>query len=251
MKNSIVLFISILLLNCDIVGCNKTETLNNLAVDKSISLLCTPDLYNLTETWADEFYHLNPDVKMEVIKVEESSVAEDLDLSRHSGFFSSEYPGKYDKSTWNVVVGRDVIVPVFNSKNPLVSEICQHGISPEGLAQIFKNPEMKHWGTLLNNQKNAPVNLYMIDEESINTGMAKWLKLDQIMIDGIEKVKNGNALISSVQNDPYSIGLCKITNITDLNSQHIAESIKLLPIDRNNNGKIDYMEKIPDDLNIL
>jgi glycine cleavage system H lipoate-binding protein/ABC-type phosphate transport system substrate-binding protein len=188
---------------------------------------------------------------MEVIKVEETSVAEDLDLSRYSGFFSSEYPGKYDKSTWNVVVGRDVVVPIFNSKNPFVNEICQHGISSEGLAQIFKNPEMKHWGTLLNNQKDAPVNFYMIDEESINTGMVKWLKLDQITIDGIKKVKNGKALISSVQRDPYSIGLCKITNITDLNSQFIAESIKLLPIDRNSNGKIDYMEKIHDDLNIL
>jgi glycine cleavage system H lipoate-binding protein/ABC-type phosphate transport system substrate-binding protein len=251
MKNSIILFIGLLLLNCGFASSFNDEARNNLAEDNSISIFCTPDLYNLTATWADEFYHLNPDVYFKIINVDESSFAENLNISRNVGFISSEYRGMIDKSTWKIVVGRDVIVPIFNSKNPFVNEICQQGISSEGFAQIIKNPEMKHWGTLLNNQKNDPVNFYMIDEESINSGMAKWLKLDQITIDGIKKLKNGKAVISSVQKDPYSIGLCKITNITDLNNQYNVESIKLLPIDRNSNGKIDYTEKIPDDFNIL
>jgi len=250
MKNSIVLFIGLLLLNCGFASSYNDEARNNPAEDKSISILCTPALNNLTGKWADEFCNLNPDVNIEVINVDESSFAENSNLSRNVSLISGEIPGRVDKSTWNVVVGRDVIVPIFNSKNPFVNEICQQGISSEGLAQIFNNPEMKDWGTLLNNQENVPVNIYMIEDESINSGMAELLGLDQSRIDGI-KVENGKELISSVRKDPYSIGLCKIISIADLDAQSIAESIRLLPIDRNSNGKIDYMEEIYDDLDIL
>jgi len=80
--------------------------------------------------------------------------------------------------------------------------------------------------------------------------MIKWVNLDKKMVNGI-RVENGKDLISSVQNDPYAIGICKITDVNDLSKQGIVESISLLPIDRDGNGKIDYMEKIYDDLNVL
>ncbi|HUS86161.1 MAG TPA: substrate-binding domain-containing protein, partial [Bacteroidales bacterium] len=250
MKNTIVLFIGLLLLNCSIPDRTKEEARNNLSADDSINIFCTPDLYNLTARWASEFCNINPDVKIKVINVTESSVAENLNINRNLGFISGEYSAMHDESTWKVVVGRNVIVPIFNSKNPFVNEICQQGISPEELAQIFKNPEMKNWGTLLNNQKNVPINFYMIDDPSINSGMSKLLNVNQIMIDGI-KAGDGKELISSVQNDIYSIGICKIANILDPSNQSILEGVKLLPIDRNGNGKIDYMEEIYDDLNVL
>ena len=129
MKNSIVLFIGLLLLNCGFASSYNDEARNNPAEDKSISIFCTPDLYDLTGTWADEFCHLNPDVNIEVISVDESSFAENSNISRNVSLISGEIPGRIDKSTWNVVVGRDVIVPIFNSKNPFVNEICKQGIS--------------------------------------------------------------------------------------------------------------------------
>ena len=250
MKNSTVLFIGLLLLICDIADCNKNEARKKLAVDNSLGVVCTPELYNLTATWADEFCKLYPDVKIEVKNITESSLAENINLSENLGLISSEHPVTEDRSTWHVVIGRDVTVPIFNSENPFVNELCQQGISLEGFTQIFKNPELRYWGTLINSKENAPVNFFMIDDESINSGLAKLLGLDQFTFDGI-KVENGEELISSVQKDPYSIGFCKITDILDLNRQSIAESIKLLPIDRNSNGRIDYMEELYDDLNTL
>jgi glycine cleavage system H lipoate-binding protein/ABC-type phosphate transport system substrate-binding protein len=250
MKNLIFLLISLSLLNCSIASGYNDETQNELSVENSISIYCTPDLYNLTETWADEFCNLNPNVKVDVINVEEATAAERIIIENNPGFISSDFPEMYDKSTWNVVVGRDVIVPIYSSKNPFLDEIGQKGISPESLAQILKYPESKSWGTLLKNLKDVPVNFYMIDDVSINTGIAKLLEMDQISIDGV-KVEDGKELIASVQKDPYSIGLCKITDIIDLNGQRLTESVKLLPIDRNGNGQIDYMEKIYDDLNVL
>ncbi len=250
MRDSIVLFISLLLLHCGTVDAFKDKTRKKPAPDNTLSILCTPDLYDLTTRWANEFCHLNPEVKMEVVNTEKSSFAGDLNMEGKLGFISGTYPGIFDKSVWNLVIGRDVIVPVFNASNPFADEISLQGITPEGFAEILSNPEMKHWGTLIDNQRKESVNLYLTDDESINSGMAKFLGLDQITIDGT-KVGNGEALMSSVQKDPFAIGLCKITTITDLNGQGMAENIKLLPIDRNGNGKIDFMEKIYDDLDIL
>jgi len=252
MKNPIVLFIGLLLMNFNVANSSKDQALKNLSPDKSIHIYCSPDLYSLTSTWADAFCNLHSDLKIEVTTFEESSVAENFDIKEYLGFISGEYPEMYNKSVWTVVVGRDVIVPVFNSKNPFADEICQQGISSEEFPQIFKYPELKHWGTLLNNQENVPVNFYLVEDEdeSVHLRMAELIGFEQITIDGI-RVGNGEELIHSILKDPYSIGFCKITNIPDPGLQTVAEGIKLLPIDRNGNGEIDYMEKIYDDLNVL
>jgi glycine cleavage system H lipoate-binding protein len=80
--------------------------------------------------------------------------------------------------------------------------------------------------------------------------MAKLLNVNPIEIDCI-KVGNVEELISAIQNDPYSIGICKMINYLDFGNQSTDEGIELLPVDRNGNGKIDYMEKIYDDFNVF
>ena len=250
MKNTIILLIGLFLLNCSLTAKNKKEPGNSNSAVEEISIFCSPDLFNITSTWAGQFCSLNPDVNIKVINVKLSSGVENLYISKNLSFISKEYSEMNDGSAWNVVVGREVMVPIFNSKNPFLNEICQQGISPEKLAQIFSDPEKKNWGTLIGNQNKAPVNFYMTDDMSINSGMAELLSVNQSRIEGI-KAENDNELISMVQNDPYSIGICKFTSLQDMNINSISENIELLPIDRNGNGKIDHMEKIYDDLNVL
>lgn len=248
MRTRIVLIICILLLNC-CTSNRKEEVNNNLPVEGSISVFCTPDLFNLTTKWVSEFCRINPNVNIKVI--EESSIVKVLHRDRNLAFVSDEYESAlYNESIWKIVIGRDVIVPIINSKNPFLDEIYQQGISSEKFAQIFQDHKMQKWGTLLKIEQNVPVNYYMIHDESINSGVANFLNLNQISINGTE-VENTNELISSIQNDAYAIGFCKMVNILDISNQRIVENIKLLPIDRNGNGEIDYMEKIYDNLNLL
>jgi glycine cleavage system H lipoate-binding protein/ABC-type phosphate transport system substrate-binding protein len=250
MKHTIVLFISLLLLNFTISGSKKNEERKILAAKDSITVFCSPDLYNLTMEWADEFCNLNPDIKVKVINVPKGSETENLNKAGILGFISGEYSEMYNESGWNVVVGRDVIVPIFNSKNPFLNEISQKGITLEKLAQIIKFQDKRNWGTLLNTSQNAAINLYMADDESIISGLVKLLDQTKVEFAGI-KIENSEELISSVQKDPYSIGICKMLNLPDLSAQRINEGIRLLPVDRNGNGEIDYVENIYDDLNIL
>jgi glycine cleavage system H lipoate-binding protein/ABC-type phosphate transport system substrate-binding protein len=247
MKNSIVLFIGLLLLLCDLAHCSIREARKDPDAGKSLSIGSSPDTYDLTERWAEEFCKLYPDVKMEVKRVTESSPAGPPDISVYSAMISSRRPVTEDQSIWHVVIGRDVTVPVINSENPFLDELYRQGISPEKFTQSLTKPASRNWGTLLDNMENSPVHFYMIDDESIRSGMARLSGLDPFMLEGM-KVENGEALISSVQNDPYAIGFCKITDILDPERQIISERVKPLPLDRNNNGKIDYMEDVYDDL---
>jgi glycine cleavage system H lipoate-binding protein len=79
------------------------------------------------------------------------------------------------------------------------------------------------------------------------TGVSKYLNTEAGKINGV-KTLNDQELISAVQNDPYAIGFCKMIDITGTDNQQIVENIRLLPLDKNGNGKMDYMERIYDDM---
>lgn len=250
MKNKIFLCIGLLLLTFALKGSND-EAKFKLSLKGSISVFSTPDLFNLTTNWADEFCNLNPNVKIKVNKVTENFMADILNVRKSLGFISSDHFSVLDiEPRWDIVIGRDVIVPIISSKNPFIEEINQQGISSEEFAVFFKNHKMQQWGTLLNITQNASVNYYMVKDESVNSVVADFMNVNKIAINGIE-VDTEEELIASIQNDPYAIGFCKMISILNTDNQRLVNNIQLLPIDRNGNGEVDYIENIYDDLNVL
>lgn len=262
MKKTIFLIFSLLLIYfiilCSILSCKRELTQNKFSLENSeipakstLSIFSTSELSELTAQWANEFSSLNPEVTIKVAHISETSIAEKFDKTSNLIFTSGELDTTFfNKSNWKEVVGRDVIVPIVNSRNPFINEIISQGISFEVFTQVINDPELRNWGTLLKNQQNIPVNLYFTDDASTNSGLEKLLNVNQININGM-KVGEGEDFISAVQRDPYSIGITKLTNILDFNNQSFFENIKLLPIDKNDNGKIDYWENIYDDSNVL
>ena len=251
MKRAIYLLISLLLVNCNSMYSRHSASENNPSPGDSLKVLATPDLYNLSMKWAGEYNRLFPGTQIKVVSVSDAGAAADLIKDGKIGFVSNEYyPGLKSESIWKVVVGRDVVVPIINSKNPYMKEISLHGISPEIFARFLSNKDSRNWGTLLNNGQNSPANYYSIDDESMVKSLAGFLNTDQANIAG-NKTGNVEEIIASVQKDPYAIGFCKMIDILDYKNQSIIENIKLLPIDRNGNGLIDYNEKIYDDINVF
>ena len=249
MKRIIYLLISLLLINYDYVSGNELLTENLHSTKDSIIVLSTPNLYNLAVKWANEFNKLYPEMKIKILTTSDKMMTDKLIAKGNIGFVSNEYYSGFDsQSLWKVVVGRDVIVPVINSKNPFSNDICKQGISTELLKAFFNNADNKNWGTLLRNNKNAPVNYYWVNDESTKTGLRGFLKTSQNLTPGT-KVENGKELISAIQKDPYALGFCKMTDILDFNSRSIVENIRLLPLDKNGNGSIDFSERIYDDFN--
>ncbi|TSA31194.1 MAG: hypothetical protein D4R64_18575 [Porphyromonadaceae bacterium] len=248
MKNIIFLSICLLLLSCSYAY--DQEKINR-PLEGTFKVFCTPDLYNLTTKWTNEFSALHTNVKIDVFRNTESPGEEIFDTGRNLGFISNEFYSKLDNnSLWKMVVGRDVIVPIFSSKNPFLEKIEQQGISPDELAESFNNPGQQKWGTILDNAQNDPVAYYLLNDSSFQKGIANFLNLDQTALNGIE-VENGHELISQVQKKPYAIGFCRLADLQGHSNSATNENIRLLPIDRNGNGEIDYIENIYDDVNVL
>ena len=125
-----------------------------------------------------------------------------------------------------MVVGRDVVVPVFNSKNPMLKEIEGQGISSEDFARLFKNPANLNWSTLLDNGTDVPLHYFNTNNASINSSIAAFLNQNQIPETGII-VNDGKEMIASIQKDPYGLGFCRMKDLLDLNGQNIPENIQI------------------------
>ena len=245
MKTRIFLCIGILLLGFYSGICQEATGNKAIIREGTINIASSPDIYNLAIKWAGEFGRLNPKLNLIVTKIPAGGTT-GLKPGSGLGFISRESdPAMKALASWNMVVARDVIVPVINTKNPFLAEINRKGISPAAFAQILKNPDHITWGALLGNGKNIPVHFYMMDDPSVRSALAGFVKASRTEINTIS-LENSQALVIAIRNDPNAVGFCKLAVIMDANNQNLAENIAFLPIDKNGNGTIDYLEKIYD-----
>jgi glycine cleavage system H lipoate-binding protein/ABC-type phosphate transport system substrate-binding protein len=252
-KFILVLIGTALLLQCQAVNFrNAVEDLPKASAQKgSLIISATPDLFDLTTRWASEYSGINPLVKINVENVQNADALNGTNTGNSLSFISYDYQNSDNEgSQWKMIIGRDAIVPVINSNNPFLSEIMRQGVSAEEFAQIFKNSENHNWSNLLENSKGAPINFYLIDNTSITKAIAGFMNINAESING-NKVAGGKEMIAAIQNDPYAIGFCKLTDITGQSGLSLASGISMLPIDKNGNGKMDYIEKIYDNVTNL
>lgn len=248
MKTRIFLISAILLLTYSIAISNQVATGNNPSKEGSVNVFTSPDLYHLTMMWACEYNKLNPLVRFNVINCADNDIAGALNSKAGIGFISNKsYASINHQSAWNMVVGRDVIVPVMNAKNPFLSEINRKGITPEGLLRIFSSSAQQNWGMLLGNGQNVPVHCFIMNDASVTSGIANFLNNQSLALNAATTA-SGQEMISAIQKDPDALGFCRLTDVVDLNNQNLAGGLKLVPIDKNGNGKIDFMEDIYDNL---
>lgn len=206
----------------------------------SMTISCSPDLQKLAASWVSGYTAINPEMKIEVVSLTEPD--------ENLAFVSNDYSKALGEGpNWKMVIGRDPIIPVINSGNPLANEIFRQGISKQEFSGIFGNQGTCTWSALLEGGPNIPANIYLIDNESIKATIAGFVSLSPASIKGIA-VADSKELLSAIQKDPNAIGFCKLTDIADPSGQIMVGGISLLPIDKNANGKLDYMEKIYDNV---
>ncbi len=251
MKRSACLLITLLLVYYSQTKANTLIAESSFIPQDSITVLTSPDLLNLTNDWAYEYNKLVSYPKIRVTGVSDSKIVANRLAKGNIGFVSEKYCSGFDhQSVSKIVVGRDVIVPVINSKNPCLDEINRKGISPASLALFLGNNNLRTWGTLINGSQNSSADFYIIKDKAITGGISEFLKKDVSAVDSRE-FANARDMISAIIQNPYSLGFCRITDIIYQWDQLVTDNIRLLPIDRNGNGVLDYNEKIYDDINIF
>lgn len=219
-----------------------------------ISLSGAFALYPLAVKWAEEFKKLHPDVKIDISaggagKGITDALAKVVDL----GMVSRElHPEEIKKGAVGFAVAKDAVILTINAKNPKLKEILAKGITKESAARLFITQETKTWNQFIGQQGQIPVHIYnRSDACGAGETFAKYLgDFKQENIKGTA-VFGDPGVASAIQKDPVGIGYNNIGYVYDLKTRRPNAGILPLPIDVNNNGKIDSDEQFYDNSHAL
>lgn len=210
-----------------------------------ISLSGAFALYPLAVKWAEEFKKLHPGVKIDISgggagKGITDALSKVVDL----GMVSREiHPEELKKGAFAISVAKDAVVPTINAKNPKIKELLASGITQNEAIRVYVTGEYKTWGHVLGISSNIPIHLFnRSDACGAGETWAKYLgnkKQDDLLGTA---VFGDPGVASAVQKDPLGFGYNNIAYAYDLKTKKPNPGILVLPIDVNNNGKIDAAE---------
>jgi len=247
MKTRIFIFIAMVLFGYHTVSSQELGTAKGNSRRENLKVFTSPDLLPLTTKWVSEYNKINPKAKIELKTTGETDFTGSRQSDEALGFVSDESISMLkNQFNWNMVVARDIIVPVMNETNPCISEIYRNGATAEGFSRLMESPVKSNWGMLCSSTQKMneqPVHYYFVNDPAIHAAITNFTKNKLGTAAGI-RVATEQELILAIQNDPMGLGFCRLTHATDSQNKNLAAHIKLVPIDKNGNGRIDYAEAI-------
>jgi glycine cleavage system H lipoate-binding protein/ABC-type phosphate transport system substrate-binding protein len=235
-----ILTTAILLLLINIVwGSNEKVTPTET---KNISIYTSPETSGLVESWTSAFTGFKPEVNFQTIYTDISEVGKKVSGENAVGIFiKTPETVVSGNAAWQMVVGRNVIVAIINKENPYAETLYKSGVSANNFSELLKSDKTRNWNQLISNQQNAPLKLYFQDTPGIEMSVSNFLNVEPALLASTEK-KSAENLLETIGNDIYAIGFCLLSNVTNSGQNDYISGIKLLPVDKNNNGNLDHNE---------
>lgn len=245
-KIIILLACAVILTNCK--PGNTESKIENPAESKSISGNFTIGgayaLYPLVKKWSEDFTKIHPDVKINVVATGTGQGVDDLigkkiQLAMVSRPLTDE---ELTDSVWIVPVAKEGVAPIVNQKNPFITRILQHGITPEKLIRLFTVDKPMTWGELLDTISKEKVIVFnRADESGASVVWANFLWKESTNLVG-KKVVGDGEMIKSIQGDKFSIGFCNFAYAFTPGTGERVTDIQVLPIDLDFDKTIDKKE---------
>lgn len=194
----------------------------------------------LIERWISEYSKIKPDLGFRLIRNQENTGQIDLNVIDYTP--DGKEAGK-NKSL--VRVGRYAVLPITNEKNPSFSKEFKKGIGQKGLKSIFLKSDWKEDEL---EKENAGEPAYTVYTKTPQSHTAKlisgYLGKPDEELQGVYVTGDDKYLITSVLEDSTGVTYNNLGLIYDLEKRTPLEGIKILPIDLNDNGRLDKEEQI-------
>ncbi len=239
MKTRAIFIMSLLLLTAIFVVGNNDASASDEQAERTFKIYSAPNLASLVNKWADQYALSDNGKAISVSTFSEKQLdklpgtANDISIVT-----DDELSGSLNRESCKIVVAQNIVVPVINADSPLLKQLIGSGISMKQLRQILVS-EPEEIGKILNISGGNPVHLIVSDDEFVVSALGRLVGENNLKV-----VKAGDRVISNIKSDQYAIGFCSFTQLVEDNSQSFASGVRILPIDKNNNGKIDYVENI-------
>jgi len=210
----------------------------------AVQVLSSPGVYPLAQNWANDYNRSNPSAKISVYQM---NVGLSIKVDRLCLITGTNSMLDDSQSNWKMVVGRDVIVPLINAKNPMMDHLIQTGFSSGKFAGLFKGTDIKNWSDCVTDGQKVAVQLYVPNDRDLISGLTKFSK-SNIISGNVRTLQTAAEVIEAVQMDQFSIGFCKLNDLRTNSTIAGIGNVRLLPIDKNGNGRLDTFENIYNNL---
>jgi phosphate transport system substrate-binding protein len=210
-------------------------------------------LYPMTVKWAEEFRKINPGVKIDISAGGAGKgISDALNGMVEIGMVSREiYPEEIKNGAYPVAVTKDAVVAVISELNPALNEILLKGLKKEAGNNIWITGKLNSWTQAFGTKTNAPIHVYTRSDACGAAEMwAKFFGRKQEDLLGVG-VFGDPGLAQAVKKDPLGIGFNNIGYAYDATTKQQVKGLKVIPLDLNNNGKIDPDENFYNSMNDL
>jgi phosphate transport system substrate-binding protein len=246
-KKGFILLASILLLaacsNKSQQGGQETNSGAETGITGEIQLSGAFALYPMAVKWVEEFKKTNPGVRFDISgggagKGMTDVLAGVVDI----GMVSREiYPEETAKGAFGFATVKDAVIPTINAGHPDIASLKRIGLKKD-IAKKLWNEEFKTWGQALGTDSKLPVHVFTrSDACGAGETFAAWLNLKQENLKATA-VFGDPGVADAVRKDKVSIGYNNIAYVYDQNSKRPFEGLDVIPLDVNENGRIDPEE---------
>jgi len=231
-----VITVLLLLINYCAIG-NQTGGNTLSSTTETVTIHVSPDLYNLLEDWTTTYQQQNSSIHISLKKFSEQELTEVIHMG-NSVFVTGDQLANFSTNTfWNLTLARNVVVPVMYENNADKAMILSHGIPEEELIGGLKS------GSDLSSGKSGFQKCYIVDDPTVRSVLKSYTENgssnnSQLFSGNIEEV------IIALKQNPHAIAFCNLAQIINYENNTLKYGLQLVPIDRNANGKLDYMEDI-------
>jgi glycine cleavage system H lipoate-binding protein len=216
----------------------KTSTAEKNSNEEQVILMASKNLSKTAETLTREYPHKGSTIEINSIDQPTKNLSEIL-ANSPGGFFDESMLMQANNPGWKLIIGREITVAVVSSRNPFIDILKKEGLSIVKFAGLVKGES--DWGSVLHQPKSSPADVFTIDGVTIPESANDFLGIQD---GGSAKFLTQPEFLSTIQNNPNSIGLCRLNDVLDSDRKSLAEGVVLLPFDNNNNGQLDYHEQI-------
>jgi phosphate transport system substrate-binding protein len=210
-------------------------------------------LYPMVVKWAEEFRKINPGVRIDISAGGAGKgIADALNGMVEIGMVSREiYPEELKKGAFPVAVTRDAVVAVISEQNPALKDILTKGLRKDAGNNLWITGKYKSWSQAFGVKSASPVHVYTRSDACGAAEMwAKYFGKKQEDLLGVG-VFGDPGLAQAVKKDPLGIGFNNIGYAYDATTKKQVKGLRVIPLDLNNNGKIDPDENFYDSMNDL
>ena len=211
-----------------------------VVAQKRITISGAFALYPITVKWAEEFKKTHPNVEIDISaggagKGITDALSGQVNIALVSRDLTSQ---EIKNGGYPIAVAKDAVLPTINANNPVVETLLKTGVKKNTFNDIFITGKLKVW----DKKSKAPIHVYTrSDAAGAAETWAKYFGKKQEDLLGVA-VYGDPGLAQAIKKDPVGIGFNNIVYVYDTKSRKATNGVIPVPIDLNNNGKLDPEE---------